>query len=105
MELPSTYHWEWMKEVNPGQFEKYNDFGAMSNPGEIPAKYRELIFCAIAYALHCKPATINHTMNAMDKYGCTKEEIHSVLSQIMMMAGASAYRDAVLNLEDYLKTK
>lgn len=105
MEAPSTYHWQLMKEINPEQFEKWSEFGALSNPGQIPDKYRELIFCGIAYALHCKPATINHTMNAMDKYGCTKEEVFSVLCQVLTMAGASAYRDACLNLEEYLKTK
>ncbi len=106
MNSPSVYHWELMKAMNPEQFAKWSEFSGLANLNDcIPAKYKELIFCAMAYVLHCKPATINHTMNAMEKCGATKEEVFSVLSLAMLMGGASAYRDACLNLEEYLKTK
>lgn len=106
MNSPSTYHWELMKEMNPEQFARWTEFSNSVNINDcIPAKYKELILCAMAYVKHCKPATITHTMNAMEKYGATKEEIFSVLGLAMMMGGAPAYRDACLNLEEYLKTK
>jgi len=106
MNGPSAYHWELMKEINPEQFVKWNEFFSLANVNNcIPDKYKELIICGMAYVTHCKPATITHTMNAMEKYGATKEEIFSVLALAMGMGGAPAYRDACLNLEEYLKTK
>lgn len=106
MNQPSSYHWELMEEINPDQRKKWNEFCSLVNVNDsIPAKYKELIVCGMAYVLHCKPATITHTMNAMEKYGATKEEVFTTLGLAMMMGGATAYRDACLNLEEYLKTK
>ena len=106
MDMPSSYHWELMKEMNPEQYAKWTEFCGLVNQHDcIPAKYKELMLCAMAYIRKSKPATITHTMNAMEKYGATKEEVFSVLGLAMMMGGAPVYREACLTLEDYLKTK
>ena len=106
MEMPSAFHWKLMKDVNPELFEKWGEFTSKVNIDDcIPAKYKELMLCAMAYMVHCKPATITHTANAIEKCGATLEEVFSVLSMAMMMGGAPVYRDACLNLEEYFTEK
>ena len=106
MEMPSSFHWKLMKDVNPELFTKWNEFcGEVNIDDCIPGKYRELMLCCMAYVLHCKPATITHTANAIEKFGCSLEEVFSVLGLAMMMGGAPVYRDACLNLEEYFTEK
>jgi len=100
------YHWQLMGEMDKTLLEKWQSYAAAINREEvIPAKYQELIICGMAYVLKSEPATLTHTANAMEKFGASKDEIFTVLTLSLLLAGAHTYRQACLTLEEYLSDK
>lgn len=100
-----AYHWALMDEMNPECREAYRQFSALTNSHEVlPAKYRELLVFGMACVLRSAPAVKTHAVTAVTKYGATKEEIFSVLATAMSLGGVPAYREACMELEEFLET-
>ncbi len=98
-----AFHWAFMDEINPECHEAYAKFSSLTNSNQVlPPKYRELLVFGMACVLRSAPAVKTHGMNCIQKYGATKEELFAVMATAMSMAGVPAYREAALNLEDFL---
>lgn len=98
-----TYHWQLMDDINPVLHEKFNALSAQINHDQaLPDKYRELIILGMVTVLRSAPAVKTHAAAAYEKYGATKEEIFCTLATALTIGGVPAYREACLNLEEFL---
>ena len=99
-----AYHWKLMDEMNPECHEAFKTLSALTNShGVLPPKYRELIVFGMACVLRSAPAVKTHGMACVQKHGATKEELYAVMATALTLGGVPAYREACMNLEEFLE--
>ncbi|MFB6155346.1 MAG: carboxymuconolactone decarboxylase family protein [Haloferacaceae archaeon] len=67
---------------------------AAEAPGELDAKYKELISLAIGIVSHCEPCILWHTNGALEA-GATREEVLGALKIAVVMGGGPGLAYAV----------